>query len=142
MSSGHTSGLTVDVGEGLQQVTAIYDGYAINDIVRHQRLGGQDVTNLLLEGLKNHGMKLSSSFYPDYFTTRDIKESVSFVSPTPLRNLPSSDSHLNYRLPDGTTIEISDMELMTCQEVLFDPKIRGKEGGHQHVVLKKGLKQK
>ncbi|CAN0425958.1 unnamed protein product, partial [Discosporangium mesarthrocarpum] len=42
-----TTGVVVDIGESGIYVTPIFEGYALNDSVRSERVGGQDLTKYL-----------------------------------------------------------------------------------------------
>lgn len=51
-TSGESTGLVIDSGDGVTHVIPIVDGYVINQAIRHIPLAGRDVTNYVLERLR------------------------------------------------------------------------------------------
>jgi hypothetical protein len=92
-ASGRTTGITIDIGEGLSfltspstgyplplillmfllgthQVLPIFEGYGLWAGATRRNFGGYDITNILLTQMKNYGLSFSNSSYADYFVAR------------------------------------------------------------------------
>jgi actin-related protein len=55
-AQGKTTGVVVDVGDGVTQVAPIVDGFCVKKAVRRQDLGGRDVTAYLMQLLQRSGL--------------------------------------------------------------------------------------
>jgi len=134
-SSGRTSGVVLDSGDGVSHTVPIYEGFAIPNAIQKILLAGTDLTAYLREILKDRGL---------YFTTpaeleivRDIKESMTYVVgdfQEAMKDAEESHScERNYELPDGRKILIGN-ECFRCPEILFNPRLANHdiEGVHKY----------
>ena len=64
-STGRTTGLIVEVGEGVSYVVPIFEGFGLQHGIEELPLGGQDITDQLI--LVNYKSSISSSLE---FTTK------------------------------------------------------------------------
>ena len=70
-SSGRTTGLLVDVGEGRTTVVPVYEGFVLSHAILTQRVGGEDCTAKLASMLRERGKRFGWSASE---VVRDMKE--------------------------------------------------------------------
>jgi actin len=77
-SSGRSTGLAVDIGDGVVDSYPIYEGYAVSDAVFVNNFAGRDLTHYLAKLLNEAGYSFDSR--SDLETVRDIKEKLCYVA--------------------------------------------------------------
>lgn len=134
-SSGRTTGVVLDSGEGISHTVPIYEGYAIPHAIQKILLAGNDLTQYLREILKERGLSFTTA--AELEIVRDIKETMTVVvSDFNEAMKDAEESHAcekNYELPDGRKILIGN-ERFRCPEILFQPSLAGHdlEGVHKY----------
>jgi len=134
-SSGRTTGVVLDSGEGISHTVPIYEGYAIPHAIQPIRLAGRDLTEYLRTILKERGLSFTTP--AEVEIVRDIKETMTVVvSDFNEAMKDAEESHAcekNYELPDGRKILIGN-ERFRCPEILFNPSLAGHdlEGVHKY----------
>jgi len=128
-ASGRTTGVVLDVGEGLTHCIPIYEGYALPHSICRSDVAGRDVTMDLQLLLRKSGLAFTTTAESDLVKT--MKEQICFVSPKALQeNDMSTDLEKNsktkYQLPDGQAVEVSS-ERYRAPEILFNPSLIGSE---------------
>jgi centractin len=121
-ASGQTTGVVLDVGDGVTQACPVVDGYSIRDATKRVDFGGRDVTRYMQLLLRQHGTFLDTS--AEFEIVREIKETQCYVQSS--RVADSKDVARKHRLPDGTEISLQ-REMSEAPELLFDPSLHGFE---------------
>eukprot|EP01138_Halocafeteria_seosinensis_P012981 gb/GECG01013259.1/.p1 GENE.gb/GECG01013259.1/~~gb/GECG01013259.1/.p1 ORF type:complete len:387 (+),score=40.09 gb/GECG01013259.1/:1-1161(+) len=139
-ASGRTTGVVVDCGDGVSQVSPIYDGYTIEKGCLRTDVGGRDVTRQLRLLLRKRGYMFHSSADQDIL--REVKENKCIVSTQPTEDeaAVAADEYpeASYRLPDGSLLELG-AERFRAPEVLFKPALIGSEEPGLAELLREGV---
>lgn len=133
-SSGNTTGIVVDIGDGVTQTCPTYEGYAIRDAVRRVDFGGRDVTEYLRALMRQYGNFFDTSAEIDI--VRSIKEHRCQVAAS--AKDPSSKV-VKHRLPDGSEVSLGP-ELSQCMESLFNPSLVGREHGGVPAIASESIR--
>ncbi|KAI3661350.1 hypothetical protein MP638_007145 [Amoeboaphelidium occidentale] len=136
-SSGRTTGVVLDCGDGVCHVVPVYEGFSVMQAVERIDLGGRDITERLRQLLRRsgHGFYTSSEFE----VVRSIKEQLAYCSLNPLKE---ERDFLGYTedfvLPDGQVIKLGN-ERFQAPEILFKPELVGKEFVGIHELLSNSI---
>lgn len=159
-ASGRTTGVVLDVGEGVTHCIPVYEGYALPHSIVRSDLGGVDVTRRLQLLLRKSGLAFSTTAEVDFVSR--MKEEVCYVSNVPTNDESDYDmgggnnssstaagggasntgaaAKAQYQLPDGQVVTISN-ERHRASEVLFQPSLIGSEELPIHDVLMTSIRQ-
>lgn len=77
-STGRTTGLVLDSGDGVTSTVPIYEGYALPHAIERNNFAGREVTEYLHKLLDDVGMKFSIS--GEYEILQDIKEQHAYTA--------------------------------------------------------------
>jgi len=123
-SAGKFTGIVNDSGDGVSHFVPIYDGYALPHAVKRLDIAGRNVTEQFTKLLTEIGCQFSTTAEKDI--AKDIKEAHCYVA---LDYEAEKDKcqKINYTLPDGKVITF-DTQAYRAPEILFQPKLCGKEG--------------
>lgn len=127
-SSGRTTGIVVDSGDGVSHMVPVFEGFSLPYAIERMELAGRDLTEHLQMLLLERGYSFASS--SDMEIVRDIKETLCYVAQNYEvemdRAAQGSELEHTYQLPDGQIITIGS-ERFRCPEALFDPALVGSE---------------
>ena len=145
-AAGRTTGVVLDVGDGVSHAVPVYEGFAVNAAVRRVDIAGRDVTEYLQTLLRKAGWVFHTSAEKE--VVRQMKEKVTYVALDPRKEekewargvYPGAEEErlskiAEYTLPDGKKVRVG-AERFRAPEILFDPELIGLEyaGVHQMVV--------
>lgn len=124
-ASGRTTGVVLDVGEGVTHAVPVYEGFALSHSVTRSDVAGRDVTRQLQLLLRRSGLPFTTTAEADL--VKSLKEEVCYCTPNPTNDeTAEKDSRTQYQLPDGQAITLSS-ERYQAPNVLFDPFLVGSE---------------
>lgn len=138
-STGRTTGVVLEVGEGATFSVPVFEGFALQHASLKLPLAGLDVTKYLLEILSGKGIKFSESHFD---IVQDIKEKLCAVRTGEEDEEGEEEQQVEntYELPDGQVIEIDEEARYNSSEILFNPiKVESTDeedfkGGVAHMI--------
>ncbi|KIR55828.1 actin-2 [Cryptococcus gattii Ru294] len=133
-SSGRTTGIVLDSGDGVTHAVPVFEGFSMPHAVRRIDLAGRDVTDHLQLLLRKAGHNLHTSAEKE--VVRTMKEKTCYLALNPAKEeKDQSGAWEEFRLPDGKVIQLGT-ERFLAPEILFNPELVGQEypGVHQVIV--------
>jgi len=134
-STGRTTGVVVDSGEGVTSTLPVFEGFALSHSFRQMDIAGSDITSYLKKVLVERGLKFDES---NTDVVRDIKEKLCLVrsrGESKQNENKSADEDVVYELPDGQVIKVGRQCRYESTEILFNPSLIGKKDVGVHAML-------
>ena len=135
-SSGRTTGLVCDSGDGVTHIVVVYDGYSIKHAIKRLNFAGRDLTDYMQKYLAEDGYSFQSTAEREI--AKKIKEKLCYVALDFDAEMEafkeSPDKKKEFELPDGQKIKVGDVIIRT-PECLFKPQMLGLDipGIHQSI---------
>lgn len=126
-ASGRTTGVVLDVGEGVTHAVPVYEGLALQHSVTRSNVAGRAVTAALQRALRRStGLHLTTTAEVDF--VRQVKQDVCYLAPTPAAedSAAVAAATTQYQLPDGQVVTLG-RERFQAPSILFDPSLMGSE---------------
>lgn len=133
-SSGRTTGIVLDSGDGVTHAVPVFEGFSMPHAIRRVDVAGRDVTEHLQLLLRKSGHHLHTTAERE--VVRIVKEKCCYVALNAAKEEKDSLGRTEeFRLPDGNVIQLGP-ERFRAPEILFNPELIGQEyaGVHQVVV--------
>ncbi|KAI9657623.1 MAG: Actin-like protein [Bathelium mastoideum] len=114
-SSGRTTGVVLDSGDGVTHAVPVYEGFAIPSSIRRIDVAGRDVTEYLQTLLRKSGHVFHTSAEKE--VVRIIKEKTSYIALDPRKEEKewtgaggrTEAKSIDYTLPDGNKLKAGSL---------------------------------
>eukprot|EP01083_Nonionella_stella_P187769 690733_1 len=138
-ASGRTTGVVIEIQEGVIYTVPVYEGYALPHAVLQLPFGMSDLTDYMTRILKlTEERGYSFTTVEERAIVRDILETLSYIALDYDEELvkyeTSSELEKQYELPDGSTITIGS-ERFRAPEALFQPNFADWEAVGIHAMV-------
>ena len=105
-SSGRTTGIVLDSGDGVTHAVPVYEGFAIPHAIRRVDIAGRDVTEYLQLLLRKSGYNFHTTAEKE--VVRIIKEKTCYIALNPAKEEKETSGKVDdFMLPDGNIIKVS-----------------------------------
>jgi hypothetical protein len=133
-STGRTTGVVLDIGEGVTSAVPVFEGLALSHAVQILDVAGADVTQLLLASLAEVGaLEVLGNAHSQLDLARTLKERVCVCAPAAAAadaaagsavsvsagDAPPSVGAADFELPDGSVLRLDASLRAAAAEVLF-----------------------
>ncbi|XP_062857975.1 uncharacterized protein si:ch211-241j12.3 [Trichomycterus rosablanca] len=140
-TTGRTTGVVFDSGDGVSHSVPVYDGYSLPHAVQRFNLAGSDVTLHLKQLLQEQGVCMRTS--AEMEIVRDVKERCCVVAldyEAELKGGGGASTQVHYTLPDGQVVSLTT-ERFRAPEILFKPELIGQDFYGMHESIFKSVLQ-
>lgn len=132
-SSGRTTGIVLDSGDGVTHAVPVYEGFAIPHAIRRIDIAGRDITEYLQLLLRKSGYNFHTTAEKE--VVRIIKEKTCYIAQNPVKEEKEMSGKMDdFVLPDGNVIKLGS-ERFRAPEIIFHPELIGEEYPGVHQVI-------
>lgn len=131
-STGHSTGVVLDIGEGVTQAVPIFEGFGLMHAANRIDLAGREVTEYLMKILRERGHLFTTSSERE--AVREVKEQLGYVALDFDAEMTAEEKEESFVLPDGQLLTVGNQRFRCC-EALFRPALIGMEPGGVHQTL-------
>ena len=128
-SSGRTTGIVLDAGEGTHRIVPIYEGYTIPHAVIESELSGIMLTDYMRKLLVEKNPEAAEL---PVNCIRHLKEKLCYIPLDFQAEMQGAEQRASTKMPNGHMFECGN-ERVRCPELIFDPSLNDLsfEGIHQ-----------
>ncbi|XP_060075292.1 uncharacterized protein LOC132554981 [Ylistrum balloti] len=134
-ASGRMTGLVINSGYEVTSVICVYEGFKIAQSIFRSDIGGNDVTNYLIELLGKRGYSFTTD--EEQEEVHMMKEICAYVSENPKAEM-MNNVKTDYTLSNGNTIHLGH-ERFQCMEAMFKPELIGSNAYGIHELIVKSI---
>lgn len=103
-STGRTTGVVLDSGDGVTHSVPIFEGFALPHSVMRNDIAGREVTKYLKLLLRKEGFNFSTT--AEFEIVKSIKERACYLSSNPVKEDSAQAEKQTFVLPDGSVIDV------------------------------------
>ncbi|MCI4395622.1 hypothetical protein PGIGA_G00194210 [Pangasianodon gigas] len=140
-TTGRTTGVVFDSGDGVSHSVPVFEGYCLPHAIQRFNLAGADVTLHLKQLLTEQGVCMRTS--AEMEIVREIKERCCCVAlnyEAELSGGGGASAQVHYTLPDGHMVSLTT-ERFRAPEILFKPELIGQDYYGMHESIFKSVLQ-
>lgn len=126
-SAGRTTGVVLDMGDGVSHTVPVYEGYQMPHGIGRIDVAGRDLTEYMQRLLMGEGANFQGS--AELEIVRSVKEVLCSVAPSfeAATRYDGGSGRVDFDLPDGSCLMVGNSRFQ-CPEALFHPlELLGRE---------------
>ncbi|KAG9477568.1 hypothetical protein GDO78_002779 [Eleutherodactylus coqui] len=133
-ASGRTSGMVMDIGDGVTSTFPIFEGIHLPHAGSRLNIAGQDITDYFMRLLMETGLYFHSSAEKEI--AKEMKEKLCYVALDVEEEMQKDKKgcSIEYTLPDGKVIAVGHQRFR-APEALFSPSNNGVEAPGMHTMI-------
>ena len=124
-ASGSVNGITVDIGNEIQEIVPVYEGFPLREGINRVNFGGSRITDYFRRLCSEKGYYWKEQL-EELEEVKQIKEKMCYVAENYkdelMKPMYSIHTEKTYELPDGKRFTLEN-QTFRATEILFDPKM-------------------